>query len=77
MFRHILVPTDGSELSQKAIDGAIDLAVGIRIVACEAGRAFVHAGGAVLLASDPAAEEAESVAKAKALLESARPQESR
>ena len=24
MFRHILVPTDGSELSQKAIDGAID-----------------------------------------------------
>lgn len=26
MFKHILVPTDGSELSQKAIDGAIDLA---------------------------------------------------
>ncbi|KAF1029701.1 MAG: TRAP-T-associated universal stress protein TeaD [Burkholderia plantarii] len=35
MFTHILVPTDGSELSQKAIDGAIDLAqaVGARITA--------------------------------------------
>src|ERR1700752_2241194 len=26
MFKHILVPTDGSDLSKKAIDGAIDLA---------------------------------------------------
>jgi nucleotide-binding universal stress UspA family protein len=26
MFKHILVPTDGSDLSRKAIDGAIDLA---------------------------------------------------
>jgi nucleotide-binding universal stress UspA family protein len=26
MFRHILIPTDGSELSQMAIDGGIDLA---------------------------------------------------
>ncbi|KMZ13806.1 Universal stress protein family [Candidatus Burkholderia humilis] len=35
MFKHILVPTDGAELSQKAIDGAIDLAqsVGARITA--------------------------------------------
>ena len=35
MFKHILVPTDGSDLSQKAIDGAIDLArsVGARITA--------------------------------------------
>ena len=35
MFRHILVPTDGSELSRKAIDGAIDLAqaVGARVTA--------------------------------------------
>lgn len=35
MFKHILVPTDGSELSQKAIDGAIDLArtVGARVTA--------------------------------------------
>ncbi|HVW49120.1 MULTISPECIES: universal stress protein [unclassified Trinickia] len=35
MFKHILVPTDGSDLSKKAIDGAIDLArtVGARITA--------------------------------------------
>jgi nucleotide-binding universal stress UspA family protein len=35
MFKHILVPTDGSELSQKAINGAIDLAqsVGARVTA--------------------------------------------
>jgi nucleotide-binding universal stress UspA family protein len=35
MFRHILVPTDGSELSRKAIEGAIDLAqaVGARVTA--------------------------------------------
>ena len=26
MFKHILVPTDGSELSQKAVDGAVALA---------------------------------------------------
>ena len=35
MFKHILVPTDGSDLSRKAIAGAIDLAqaVGARITA--------------------------------------------
>ncbi|TAL93459.1 MAG: universal stress protein [Paraburkholderia sp.] len=35
MFKHILVPTDGSELSRMAIDGAIDLAksVGARVTA--------------------------------------------
>lgn len=35
MFTHILVPTDGSELSRKAINGAIDLAqaVGARVTA--------------------------------------------
>jgi nucleotide-binding universal stress UspA family protein len=35
MFKHILVPTDGSDLSKKAIDGAIDLArtVGARVTA--------------------------------------------
>ena len=26
MFKHILLPTDGSELSKKAIDGALELA---------------------------------------------------
>jgi nucleotide-binding universal stress UspA family protein len=35
MFKHILVPTDGTELSKKAVDGAIDLArtVGARVTA--------------------------------------------
>ncbi|WP_153100112.1 universal stress protein [Paraburkholderia hayleyella] len=35
MFKHILVPTDGSDLSQKAIDGAIGLArsLGARLTA--------------------------------------------
>jgi nucleotide-binding universal stress UspA family protein len=35
MFKHILVPTDGSELSRKAILGAIELArsVGARVTA--------------------------------------------
>lgn len=35
MFKHILLPTDGSELSKKAIDGGIELAkaIGARITA--------------------------------------------
>jgi len=53
-------------------DGALDLAVGIRVLALEPGRAFAHAGGAVLLDSTPAGEEAEGRAKARALLGAAR-----
>jgi anthranilate/para-aminobenzoate synthase component I len=52
-------------------DAQLDLAVAIRIAACEGQRAYVHAGGAVLLDSDPAAEERETVAKADALLRAA------
>jgi para-aminobenzoate synthetase component I len=52
-------------------DGALDLAVGIRVVSCEPGRALIHAGGAVLLDSDPAAEEREAKTKAEALLRAA------
>src|SRR5262245_996886 len=35
MFKHILLPTDGSELSKKAIDGGLELAraIGARITA--------------------------------------------
>lgn len=29
MFKHILLPTDGSELSKKAIDGGLELAKAI------------------------------------------------
>ncbi len=49
-------------------DGAADLAVAIRIVHCDGERAHVHAGGAVLLKSDAADEERETLAKARALL---------
>ena len=49
-------------------DGAADLAVAIRIVHCDGERAHVHAGGAVLLKSDPDEEERETLAKARALL---------
>lgn len=35
MFKHILLPTDGSELSKKAIDGGLELAkaIGARVTA--------------------------------------------
>lgn len=52
-------------------DGSMDLAVAIRILWLERERAFAHAGGAVLLDSSPAAEERETRAKARALLEAA------
>lgn len=53
-------------------DGALDLAVAIRIAeVTPAGRARIHAGGAVLLDSDPAAEEEEAALKARALLRAA------
>ncbi|MCO5170955.1 MAG: anthranilate synthase component I family protein [Planctomycetes bacterium] len=47
-------------------DGALDLAVAIRIVVATPTRTLVHAGGAVLLGSDPAAEEREGRVKARA-----------
>ncbi|MBX3467277.1 MAG: anthranilate synthase component I family protein [Planctomycetes bacterium] len=47
-------------------DGALDLAVAIRIVVATPTRTLVHAGGAVLLGSDPAAEEREGRLKARA-----------
>jgi para-aminobenzoate synthetase component 1 len=53
-------------------DGDLDLAVAIRVVPCAGGVAHVHAGGAVLLDSEPAAEERETLAKAGALLRAAR-----
>lgn len=49
-------------------DGALDLAVAIRVVISTPTRALVHAGGAVLLGSDPAAEDREGRLKARAAL---------
>jgi para-aminobenzoate synthetase component I len=52
-------------------DGALDLAVAIRIAEVKEGRARIHAGGAVLLDSDAAEEELEARTKARALLAAA------
>ena len=52
-------------------DGSMDLAVAIRIMWLERARALAHAGGAVLLDSDPAAEERETRTKARPLLRAA------
>jgi len=42
MFRHVLIPTDGSDLSQKAIDGGIALAksLGARVTILMASQPF-------------------------------------
>ena len=56
-------------------DGAMDLAVAIRIAAVEGSRAWVHGGGAVVLDSDPAEEEREAAAKVRALLRAAQGEE--
>lgn len=52
-------------------DGALDLAVAIRIAVATPVRTLVHAGGAVLLDSDAAAEEREGRVKARAGLRAA------
>lgn len=52
-------------------DGSMDLAVAIRILWLESARALLHAGGAVLLDSTPAAEERETRHKALPLLRAA------
>lgn len=52
-------------------DGALDLAVAIRVAVSTARRTLVHAGGAVTLGSSPAAEERETRLKAGALLRAA------
>lgn len=49
-------------------DGAMDLAVAIRIAACKDGMAVVHAGGGITALSDPAAEYDETTVKAAPIL---------
>lgn len=49
--------------------GGADLAVVIRTLLLRPGRAWLHVGGGIVLDSDPAAEWAESLAKARALLD--------
>ncbi|HET7110580.1 MAG TPA: aminodeoxychorismate synthase component I [Gemmatimonadales bacterium] len=52
-------------------DGSMKLSVAIRTLARRDGVARIHAGGGVVLDSDPAAEYDETLAKARALLEAA------
>jgi para-aminobenzoate synthetase component 1 len=49
-------------------DGSLELSVAIRTVWVERGRAFAHAGGGIVLASDPESERRETLAKARAIL---------
>jgi para-aminobenzoate synthetase component 1 len=50
-------------------DGSMKLSVAIRTLIRRDGVADIHAGGGVVLDSDPAAEYDETIAKARALLE--------
>ena len=50
-------------------DGSMELSVAIRTLTRRDGVAHIHAGGGVVLDSDPAAEYDETIAKARALLE--------
>jgi anthranilate/para-aminobenzoate synthase component I len=50
------------------VRGGLDLSVVIRTLLLKKGRAYLHAGGAVVADSDPAAEYRESLDKARALL---------
>ena len=49
-------------------DGAMDLAVAIRVAALKDGRVVIHAGGGITADSDPAAEYEETLVKAGPLL---------
>ncbi len=52
--------------------GNMDLAIVIRSIVCSRGKAWLGTGGAVTADSDPAAEYAETLTKAKALVEAVR-----
>ena len=71
MFRHILVPTDGSELSQKAIDGAIDLAraVGARVTAYACLPQYPYSPFSEVIIEPPADFRARSEREARAHLD--------
>lgn len=52
-----------------AFDGQIDLSVAIRILVLAAGQATFHAGGGIVVDSDPEDEYHETLAKARALID--------
>lgn len=59
MYRHILIPTDGSELAQKGVEQGLDLAkaLGVRTTAVIATDAYPLAGLAIGAGWVPSAEE--------------------
>jgi para-aminobenzoate synthetase component 1 len=59
----------GGALGYLDVRGGADLAVVIRTLLVRPGRAWLHVGGGIVLDSDPAAEWAETLAKARALLD--------
>jgi anthranilate/para-aminobenzoate synthase component I len=50
-------------------DGGIDFNIVIRTIVCAGGRAYLRVGGGIIADSDPAAEYAETIDKARALLD--------
>jgi para-aminobenzoate synthetase component 1 len=59
----------GGALGYLDARGGADLSVVIRTLLARPGRAWLHVGGGIVLDSDPAAEWAETLAKARALLD--------
>lgn len=63
----------GGALGYFDVRGGLDLSVVIRTLAIRDGRAVLHVGGGIVADSDPAAEYAETLQKADALLRALRP----
>lgn len=66
MERHVRGPYCGS-IGYIGFDGAMDMNIAIRTIALNARQAVFHAGGGIVADSEPAAEYAESLDKARAL----------
>jgi anthranilate synthase component 1 len=62
----------GGTVGYLAYDGHIDTCIAIRTVLFRNGKAYVQAGGGVVLDSDPEKEYMETVNKSKAIFEAAR-----
>jgi nucleotide-binding universal stress UspA family protein len=75
MFKHILIPTDGSDLSRKAVIYGVQLAkaVGARVTAITISEPYhVASMDAVLVAETPEEHEAQTARVAERALEQAR-----
>jgi nucleotide-binding universal stress UspA family protein len=75
MFKHILIPTDGSDLSRKAVIYGVQLAktVGARVTAISVSEPYhIASMDAVLVAETPEEHEAQTARVAERALEQAR-----